>query len=85
MRTFKLTDLWFKTVQGTELETYNWDEIAQVLLEQGMITLVAPAGSDSFTRYKLKHDNPSYFEYETRDAILKVLAKHLPAKYGVRA
>ena len=85
MRTFELKSIWFKTVQGTKLETYNWDEIAQVLLEQGLITLVAPRGENSFTRYKLNHSKLNCSRDEIQNAILEVLAKTLPAKFGVRA
>lgn len=85
MRTFPLKSIWYKTVEGTSLEKYNWDEIVQVLTEQGLITLIAAPGENAFTRYKLNHENLNCSRDEIQDAILKVLAKHLPAKYGVRA
>jgi hypothetical protein len=84
MRTFDLPSIWFKTVEGTPLREYNWDEIALVLSEQGLITLVAPPGANGFTRYKLNHEKLNCSREETRGVILKVLAEHLPARFGVR-
>jgi hypothetical protein len=84
MRTFDLPSIWFKTVDGTSLREYNWDEIAQVLLEQGLITLVAPPGADGFTRYKLNHDKLNCPKDKTHSVILEVLERELPRRFGVR-
>ena len=82
MRTFKLTDLWFKTVQGTPLKNYNWNEIATVLIDQGILSPIASPGSDCFDRYILNHSKLNCGASETRSVILEVLTKYLPAQRG---
>jgi hypothetical protein len=82
MRSYKLTDLWFKTVKDTELERYNWDEIAQVLSEYGLITLVAAPNENVFSRYKLNHDKLNCEKSENLKVILEVLRRELPRRFG---
>jgi len=78
MRTFKLTDLWFKTVQGTKLKEFNWNEIAEILIQHELITPVASPGKDCFDRYKLNHDKLNCEPNMVRGVILEVLTKYLP-------
>lgn len=85
MRTFDLPAIWFKTVEGTELRNYDWNEIAQVLLERRYITLVAPPGADGFTRYKLNHEELKCDRKDISRVILDCLREELPKRYGVRS
>lgn len=82
MRSFPLKNIWFKTVKGTELEKFNWDEIAEILIEKGLISLVAEPGHDAFTRYKLNHSKLNCTRAETHSVILEVLRRELPRKFG---
>lgn len=84
MRTFDLPTIWFRTVQGTELKDYNWEEVAEVLLERRFITLVAPPGADGFTRYKLNHSELGPHKSETKRVILEALREELPRRFGER-
>lgn len=84
MRTFDLPSIWFRTVQGTDLKDYYWDEIAEILLEKRFITLVAPPGADGFTRYKLNHEVIGADRDETKRVILDALREELPKRFGER-
>ena len=84
MRTFKLPDLWFKLAKGTSLEKYNWDEIAQILLEHKLIRLHAGPGEDALTRYSLVYPSENKSRLPIKDEIIEVLKTELPVKYGRR-
>lgn len=85
MRTYSWNNLWFKTVKGTPLEKYNWDEIAEVLISEGYIIPLPQASGESTTRYILNHDKLNCSKFEVHSRILNLLAKTLPAKFGVRS
>lgn len=83
MRTYPLPSIWFKTVKGQpDLEQFNWDEIALVLLDHGRIRLHASPNNDGFDRYSIVFRIENESHSAVRSEILDVLRRELPRRFG---
>jgi len=52
MRTYPLSKLWHRTVEGTDLEYLNWNDIAMILVAAGIIELIPDPSTKAFLRYR---------------------------------
>jgi hypothetical protein len=88
MRTFPITALWFKLAKGTDLELYNWDEIAWVLVQHGHIVVSGPPDDtpwDEFSaRYRLVFPSENNKRLSIKDEIMDLLRRELPIQFGER-